>query len=82
MCNTHLSPGITPGKDRDSRLQPDSNLKWEEALLSRREDVGEGGDSVTQQLWAGACMVLTQQMKEFSKCGQSNIMKSPGKRET
>lgn len=25
--------------------------------------------------------VLTQQMKEFSKCGQTNIMKSPGRNE-
>lgn len=52
VCNTHVNQGITPGKDRASRLQPQVGGSSPE----QTRDVCHGGNSVSKCLWAGASM--------------------------
>lgn len=50
VCNTHVGEGITPGKDRASRLQPQMGGSSPE----QTRDVCQGDNSVPKWLWAGA----------------------------
>lgn len=52
VCNTHVGQGITAGKDRASRLQPQVGGSPPE----KTRDVCQGGNSVSKWLWAGAWM--------------------------